>query len=368
LFKCFFYFFYFLVFYIFYKCFLLLNTWIYTLLAFVTPIKILRNKKLYKANFYRINMTLKLNQKNEYRQIDEHRVPIFREFYGANVEQMPNLIQAGRMPMSVAGIMQRRLNLRNASEVDVKTAWMDNYFDIGDAVVYHPNGDVKIVFDSQTLREMTSESQRNGGALVLGEDVYQSLQGEVFKKGEVGTVNSSMSKTDVKAHPVWKVLARDQGLLNDYADFIFAEGKERFGYDKAMGVYPSSCNGKAPEMRAFYISTLYYGSDVCGGDLLHNDVGRLVGVAPEALGAQNFCSSETFYALVRETINQMPCALGTADAVIQRMKSGNFSGKGASNVRVYTMTDVQTARAELEALSQVRPELLKGTKSLLGKL
>jgi hypothetical protein len=168
----------------------------------------------------------------------------------------------------------------------VKTAWMDNYFDAaGDAVVYHPNGDVKIVLDSQTLREMTPESQRNGGALVLGEDVYKALQGKVFKKGKLGKVNDSMSREDVKAHPVWKVLARDQALLNDYADFIFAEGKERFSYDTAMGVFPGSCGGDKPEMRAWCVGGLDGRSNADGGYDLDDDNGRLVGIAPEALRA-----------------------------------------------------------------------------------
>jgi hypothetical protein len=91
---------------------------------------------------------------------------VYKEFYGRNTEQMPTLIAEGRVPMNVSQLMQRRLDYRNRP-AEVKTAWMDNYFDTGDAVVYHPKGDVKIVLDSQTLREMTSESQRNNGALVL---------------------------------------------------------------------------------------------------------------------------------------------------------------------------------------------------------
>ena len=45
-------------------------------------------------------MALKLNATRE----------AYREFYGRNVEQMPKLIADGRVPMSVAGLMQRRLD------------------------------------------------------------------------------------------------------------------------------------------------------------------------------------------------------------------------------------------------------------------
>jgi hypothetical protein len=207
---------------------------------------------------------------------------LFKEFYGRNTEQMPKLIAEGRVPMNTSELMQRRLDYRNGP-AEVKTAWMDNYFDTGDAVVYHPNRDVKIVLDSQTLREMTPESRINGGALVLSEDVYEALQGEVFKKGKLGRVGDySMSREDVKAHPVWRVLARDQTLLNDYVDFIFAEGKERFFYDTAMGVFPTSRGGDKLEMRAWYVGRLEDRSFTDGGyDLVYGG-GRLVGIASNA--------------------------------------------------------------------------------------
>jgi hypothetical protein len=211
-------------------------------------------------------------------------IAIYKEFYGSNVEQMPLLIAEGRVPMSVSQLMQRRLNLRNDSEV-VKTAWMENFFDTGDAIVYHPNGDVKIVLDSQTLREMTLESemtpqsQRNCGALILDEDVYKTLQGEVFKKGKFGKVEDPMSRKDVKAHPVWKVLARDQALLNDYADFIFAESKERCDCDTTMPVYPGSCGGDKPEMRTWSVGKLGHRCYVNGGNVLDHYEGRLVGIS-----------------------------------------------------------------------------------------
>ena len=253
----------------------------------------------------------------------------YKEFYGRNVEQMPKLVAEGRVPMNASQLMQRRLDFRNGPEA-VKTAWMDNYFDTGDAVIYHPNGDVKIVLDSQTLREMTPESQRNSGALVLGEDVYKALQGEVFKKGKLGKVNDSMSREDVKAHPVWKVLARDQALLNDYTDFIFAESKERFDYDTAMGVFPGSCSGDEPEMRAWCVWWLVNRSYAIGRGVFDRDNGRLVGIAPEALSAQ---------------------------------------GKGASNIKAYSMVDVQKARKQLDQIAQfMKPESVDKVKSLLGKL
>ncbi len=206
----------------------------------------------------------------------------YKEFYGRNTDQMSALIADARVPMNVSQLMQKRLDVRNA-DAKVKSAWIDNYFDSGDAVVYHPNGDVKVVLDSQTLREMTPETQRNGGALVIGEEVYQALQGEIFKKGKLGKINEWLTRAQVKAHPVWKVLARGQTLLNDYTDFTAGEYQARFAKDTPldditiMGFFPGSCGGKSPEMRAFYVYGLEYGSDVIGGGALTGGLVVLLG-------------------------------------------------------------------------------------------
>lgn len=220
-------------------------------------------------------MSLRLNQTPE----------TFKEFHGRNIEQMPLLIAEGRIPLSVNGLMQRRLDVRNASN-DVESFWMDNYFDTGDTVVYHPDGRVKIVLDSQYLREMTPETQRNSGGLIITPEQYDMMDGLEFKKGELGKVNDRLLMKDVKSHPVWKVLARDSALLNDYVDYIFAEGKQRFGYNTAMGVYPISAQRNTPEMRAWVVSRLENWSGVVGRFNLGNGVGRFVGVAPEAQSAK----------------------------------------------------------------------------------
>ena len=124
-------------------------------------------------------MTLNLNENKE----------TYQEFYGRNIEQIPKLIADGRVSMSASKLMQKRLDVMNASE-DVKDYWTNNYFDTGDAVVYHPDGRrswdrLKIVLDSKNLREMTSQTKRNNGALILGEDVYKALEGEEFTRKQL---------------------------------------------------------------------------------------------------------------------------------------------------------------------------------------
>jgi hypothetical protein len=176
---------------------------------------------------------------------------------------------------------------------------------------------------------MTSESPRSNGALVLASEIYNTLQGEEFKKGKLGKVNEWMSREDVKAHPIWKTLARDQALLDDYVDYIFAEGKQKFGYDTALGVFPSSAQGNMPEMRAWCVDRLVTRSDVNGRFALGNDYGRLLGIAPEA-----------------------PNALGNG-----------------ARVRTYTMADIQKFGSAVEKLREVvNPKLLEDILAMQKKL
>lgn len=204
-----------------------------------------------------------------------------REFYGRHTEQMPNLIADGRTPMSVAELIQIRLDVRNSPD-SIKSIWMDNYFDTGDSVAYHPDGNLKIVLDSPYFRDINPDTPRNiFGALILTEDVYNALEGEEFKKGKSGKVDELLSKKDVKSHPVWKILARDQTLLNEYADLVFAEAKERFGYNTAMGIFLRSADGENPEMRGLGIYRLEGRSSANGRDFIGSNHGRLLGMAPK---------------------------------------------------------------------------------------
>jgi len=206
----------------------------------------------------------------------------YKEFWGSNVEQMPRLVADRRVPMSVAQLMQIRLDVRN-SDKKIKDFYMNNYFDTGDAIIYHPDGRMKIVLDSYILKKMPSGIPRNAGALVLTPEQYEVEQGKEFKKGELGKINKEMSEAEVKSHPVWKVLARNQRRLNNYASYVFGEGKEEFGYDAAMGIFLEFCRGDNPEMRAWGVGCLEDLSSVDGWNALDVDIGRLIGVSLEAI-------------------------------------------------------------------------------------
>src|SRR3990167_6351666 len=137
----------------------------------------------------------------------------YKEFYGRSTEQMPILIAEGRTPLSIAGLMRRRLEVLNSSD-EVKRFYWDNYFDTGDGIAYHPDGRGKIVLDAQPLRELTPSSQLRDGALILSPSVYDGLEGVQFSREDLAKyiTGERLKQGDVRKNKVWQALARDENL------------------------------------------------------------------------------------------------------------------------------------------------------------
>ena len=201
---------------------------------------------------------------------------------------MPRLLAEGRTPLSVAGLMQRRLEVLSGSSDEVKVAWWDNYFDTADGIFYHPDGNVKIVLGAQPIRDMTLDTPLSYGALMLNEDRdksiadYDALDGAEFSRSQLDKyVGNFLSKDEAKNHPIWKVLAGgDQALLNAYVDAAFDEIESRFGNDTCMDVHI------APPLD-FAAGRLWLVGTFRSAAMGLNDVGysdgRLIGVVPGAL-------------------------------------------------------------------------------------
>lgn len=165
---------------------------------------------------------------------------------------------------------------------------MNNYFNTGDAVVYYPDGRVEIVLDSSYLREITPKSIIKNGALVLPEpkkfdsldEILQVTSFYSFRREDLEKYcGRQLTIEEAKSNPVWRILARqDQQLLDDYVDYIFAEVKEKFDFNKAMEIFLPN-QPEFPSMRAWYIGYLDNSFNADGGDELDCEFGRLVGKA-----------------------------------------------------------------------------------------
>jgi hypothetical protein len=221
-------------------------------------------------------MTLELND----------NVKPFKEFEGSNYKQMPKLIAEGRMPLSFAGLMKRKLQVLSGSP-EVRDAWYDNYVDTGDGIAYDRSGNVKIELDSPIMRGLNPKSEIKSGALVISDNAFENIRGEEFTSKDIAKYKfgTSLSESEVVEHPFWNALARgDKALLKEYAHAVFKLAKEKYGYDKNMGVYLSSFR-EVPNMRLWLSNRLGGSSDAGGYDNLDANDGRLVRVAPEAQNA-----------------------------------------------------------------------------------
>jgi hypothetical protein len=218
-------------------------------------------------------------------EFDSNKQGKYKEFFGRNIDQMPLLIADGRVPMNTSQLMQKRLNAISelegiSKEVsrETKSFWNSRGFNTFDVVVYNPNRDIKIVLDYQPLKEINPQSQRKCGGLTISEDFYKTLEGEVLNKDNIGKINMPLTKEEAKVNPVWKVLARDKALLNDYVDFIFSERK-RFLYYTGMGVCLNDFSSqKLPEIRLWTISGIEFGADALGFGSIDSDFGRFMGI------------------------------------------------------------------------------------------
>jgi len=119
------------------------------------------------------------------------------------------------------------------------------------------------------------------------------------------TTKSYLTKDEVLDQQVWRILARhpnevpagfaeDKELLGKYFNEVASRTKD----SKNMILYVGDSLKDQTTLKAWYVDGLEYRSNAGGENVLDFDIGRLLGIAPEAL---------------------------------------SVPGKGASNIRAYTM-------------------------------
>lgn len=130
----------------------------------------------------------------------------YERFAGRYNEQMPRLLAAGYQPISIAHVMQRRLEIQHMPAGEVRDAlmadWSGSYHDTADGSAY--NGDmIKIAIGARPLITITLESPLKDGALVITPDIYARLDGQEFARGDLekAGVNAWLSLKRVRTHP-----------------------------------------------------------------------------------------------------------------------------------------------------------------------
>ena len=191
---------------------------------------------------------------------------------------------------------------------------LDNYSDTSDLVGY--NGDeVKIVLTTYANGNITplgrealswinpSERLING----FIEDRNIQLQGDGVIRTKINDLASKvyelLSKKEALNALFWRFVLRHpesvpkefaiSGLHEEAINYIFAEGKKRFGYGTAMGVHPLSVDCGPSGMMAWCVDELGNGSDANGRRSLGLNYGRLIGLSPEAARSLSEISYQT---------------------------------------------------------------------------
>lgn len=147
--------------------------------------------------------------------------PKYKLFNGPLYEEIPKLITEGRKILSTAEFMQFRLD-----NPDKFSGW--DYI-TNDAIIYHPNGKIKIVYDSEHISELNKKGAdcQSGIYFVrreLEKSVYESLKGEEFLRKDLRS-HLELSAKGAESSPFWQCLARhNQSLLTNYVNFVFERG------------------------------------------------------------------------------------------------------------------------------------------------
>lgn len=200
----------------------------------------------------------------------------YKSFPGKNIEQMPKLISEGRVPINVSQVMQERMIFRENQEF-LERAWRREEFTTGDAVIYHPDGRIKVVLDSPLVRQMNPSSSEIGGGLRISEEDFRKSDGGEFKANEFQKVNY-FTKKEAKENPIWQLLARDKSLLNGYVDFLSAG----YAAEDRMSIYLHylprlSCEMHLIRITEFEFETRRGGSGVSGYSAIGCERCSLVG-------------------------------------------------------------------------------------------
>jgi len=216
-------------------------------------------------------------------------------YNGRTIDQMPKLIGQENTPMSVADL----IDLRNRAFKSGNDDWIKqvcyNYFDSGDGIVYHPNGNIKIDLDSANLRGLTSNSEKNlswNGALNLEKEIgakrFADLPNEIdgvqllFTPEEIKEYTGNyLTESQVPKNKFWLAFARgDEERLGTYAREVYSRNND----SELMKVWISPKSPDFEAERLWCLDGFDFNSSVDGdydGQLDDSD-GRLAGVAPEA--------------------------------------------------------------------------------------
>jgi hypothetical protein len=270
---------------------------------------------------------------------------------GKLIDTIPTILANGRFPIWAARFHQER-----ASRAKQRPEWNSWSYTPGELSVYP-------ILEGDVLHAITcyKSGLTEAGKLLLpqfrpeapivkneyaidGSLIYDQLCAMSPEQGIIKITPADIQKYAGKEMPKDKVsdnkLVRLLFRQGSEVPEIFREDNQVLkmaietsfapGYDNAMGVYFTSPNNKVPKIMAWGVDRLDYWSQAYAYCVVNFDNGRLVSVAPEALGAL---------------------------------------GMDTQAVKTYTTADLEVAKKQFNQVAElVKPESIDKVQSLLTKL
>jgi hypothetical protein len=187
-------------------------------------------------------------------------------FYGDMREQMPELTRQAKRPLCTEDLMRKRIEAytkrdENKEGKELWNNWSDNYFDLADAFIYLPNGDLIIDYQSTTLRELTTKTTlTKEGTIKLTPEKTKRIEREKFsaKELEKMVLNKPLTEKQAQEHPIWNALTRgNKQLLTSYIGLALQEG---IGEGKGMTIRLPQERKNYTELRPICMTGMLYGS------------------------------------------------------------------------------------------------------------
>jgi hypothetical protein len=221
---------------------------------------------------------------NNIQYIQKNGSPILLPKYtGKIIDIIPNLVNVGQTPISSAGIMEQRVNAWNSDNSKLAKQWGRHYFHSGDSIMYHRDGGVKVVIDSDKQKKVNSNIFSKGNhSQVLCEGVFDKTVGVEFSREEVEKfANKYLTQNEASKDPILMALARDdKNLLEEYSRQVYS----RSIFPELMMVAIGAKNLKFEVEKYWCFKPVGVGGGGVGGyfsDLLSFDLGNVVGMIPE---------------------------------------------------------------------------------------